>query len=70
MLYGGDWGSQFQEDWRWCRHCRVLFYSPGLFSGVCPYNGGYHDGSSSDVYSILVRAGQSIFLSHNYNQLS
>ncbi len=41
----------WQENWRWCKHCRGLFFA-GHNDGVCPTNGRGHDKSGSGNYSL------------------
>jgi hypothetical protein len=45
-------GQGVQYSWAWCYKCEGLFYSPFGSSSWCPA-GGRHDGSESDVYTML-----------------
>lgn len=43
--------TPFENFWRWCRNCEMLFYPKGgESSSVCP-SGGNHDSSESGYYS-------------------
>lgn len=47
------YGAIFQDHWRWCNKCAVLFYG-ALPGSKCPQDGGQHDSRGSGNYALSI----------------
>lgn len=50
-MTGSVWGGTWEDQWRKCSRCGVLFYGPNQASSRCSY-GGTHDATGSLNYSL------------------